>query len=166
MKTFQISKYNPVKRNSKGFYPIDEWTAISDIGKIYNGFCFTEEEYMKTEGRYINILRNIAISANFETFLIKDLQKLSLSERKYQNIYSKEDLSVYSKLNAEEEFDISTMLIVSRLMLREDFHGTIEEIDSKLIIEFGYDYYMYITIDEKLFATLEEECVKQDLFIE
>lgn len=48
MNYYRISKYDPQYRID-GIYQKDEWTSMSDIGNIYGGKVFTEDEYYKVE---------------------------------------------------------------------------------------------------------------------
>jgi hypothetical protein len=36
MYKYRITKYNPIYRDPEGKYTIEDWTAISDIGKVFN----------------------------------------------------------------------------------------------------------------------------------
>ncbi len=124
MKTYQITKYNPANRNDKGFYLVDEWTAISDIGKNYNSTVFTTKEYRKVEDNYINVLNYIANELCLENFKKIELTKLGLTDNDYQELYTSEILNVYEMISDNRVLNLAEMLYVSRLILREDIHGT------------------------------------------
>ncbi len=165
METYQITKYDPSKRDSNGHYPIDEWTAISDIGKIYNNLVFTKNDYLDVENRYISAINDIARHCALEQFKVQDLRKLSLEKNDYEDLYTASVLDIYEKLNVDKVLNLTEILIVSRLMLREDVHGTIEEINLKMKIEFGYDYYMYVTLEERFSDIVKDISSDQKLFI-
>lgn len=165
METYQITKYDPSKRDSNSHYPIDEWTAISDIGKIYNNLVFTKNDYLDVEDRYISAISDIARHCGFERFKVQDLRKLNLEKNDYEDLYTVSVLDTYEKLNVDKVLNLNEMLIVSRLMLREDTHGTIEEINLKMKVEFGYDYYMYVTLEERFSDIVKDISSNQKLFI-
>ena len=53
MTEYRITKYNPANRIN-GAYMSDEWTSISDIGKVFNGIILSQDTYLKTEKAYID----------------------------------------------------------------------------------------------------------------
>jgi hypothetical protein len=48
----RTTKYNPEFRNDQGYYLKEEWTAVSDIGKVFDGKVLTETDYIEDEKRY------------------------------------------------------------------------------------------------------------------
>lgn len=54
MKKYSITKY------SRTISSKEEWTSISDIGKIYDGFILDEKEYKKVEDSYVRAVLEVA----------------------------------------------------------------------------------------------------------
>lgn len=52
MKEYRISKYDPQFRVN-GSYQKNEWTSISDIGKVFDDGVLTLAEYLRVENEYI-----------------------------------------------------------------------------------------------------------------
>ena len=71
--TYRISKYNP-KNRIDGVYTVDEWTDYSDIGMIFDGKVFTEQEYLEMENRYINCILDIYKICAIDAVEITDLE--------------------------------------------------------------------------------------------
>ena len=123
---YRITKYNPIYRIN-GIYNRDEWTAISDVGKSYNGKIFTFEEYLAVEKSYLSVIENI-------------LQELNI-----KSVRIKQGENIYSKLNNSVLYSQEDVLLVARGCLREEFWCKL--VSKNFFIHFGYDYYMYIGAD-------------------
>ena len=50
---WRVTKYDPAFRDSNGSFSRDEWTAISDVGRIYEGVTFSREMYLAVESAYV-----------------------------------------------------------------------------------------------------------------
>lgn len=57
MYKYRISKYNPLTVDENGDYK-EDWTAISDIGKSFDGETLTVAKYVEVEDSYIKLNRN------------------------------------------------------------------------------------------------------------
>lgn len=53
---WRITKYDPTKRNSQGWFLEETWTSFSDIGKLYEGKKVTYDEYVYVENLYISAI--------------------------------------------------------------------------------------------------------------
>lgn len=129
-KQYRITKYNPISRVN-GIYTKDEWTAMSDVGKSYDGKIFTFEEYLAIEKSYLKVIEKVLQKLNVKRVRIKQ----------GENMYSKLNNSV---LNSHKE-----ILLVAKGCLREEFWCKL--VSKNFFVHFGYDYYMYIG------ANIEEE---------
>ena len=111
MNYYRISKYNSEYRKNN-IYTIDEWTAYSDIGKIYNGKEFDYPEYMKIESNYIEMLVHI-----FKLLKIDKLKILCLE--KYEENLDWQDNEI---LNNEKAITVSNFILFTfTYILSEDF---------------------------------------------
>jgi hypothetical protein len=144
MNTYRVTKYNPKYRDKEGAFTKDDWTSISDIGKTFENKTISATDYKTVENKYINAIKLILIELSIEYCTVESLFKNELDETSNkESIYSRFDFEVYSNINEGDSMDINKTLTVARLMLREDLWGNIESPLKELIIEFGYDYYMY-----------------------
>ena len=57
MKEYRISKYDPQFRVN-GAYQKNEWTSISEIGKVFDDGVLTLAEYLRVENEYIQFCLN------------------------------------------------------------------------------------------------------------
>lgn len=57
MKEYRISKYDPQFRVN-GAYQKNEWTSVSDIGKVFDDGVLTLAEYLRVENEYIQFCLN------------------------------------------------------------------------------------------------------------
>lgn len=146
---YRISKYNPELRNEWGHYSNEgEWTSISDVrsGKM------SYERYEQTETAYIR-----AITAVIEYNGIKDLRvsdpeiyitagdkdKLTSLELRDLPIDLQQDIL---KITDGMSIPLEAVPIWLRVILREIIWMRL--INREFEINFGYDYYVYITSAE------------------
>ena len=143
---YRISKYNPKNKNLQ-----NTWSSYSDIGKIYNGKIFTVEEYLLMEKNYINLIlfilkenniKNIKLEKLEIVFSIQELNKMLNDSGLFLSL---EDINLINNLKNNKIFTFYELPRLIRLILRECFWGVLVSKNSKCIIEFGYDYYMYIS---------------------
>ena len=149
---WRITKYDPKKRNSQGWFIEETWTAFSDIGRIYDGKEFTYDEYICVENLYIN-----AITHFMKCLDISYLQVQGLENSKRINIDLHADDEDVAFVNTIKENDLLTprqVIMASKLILREYFWCKLVS-DNKMFVHFGYDYYMYIGSSLKCEATLQ-----------
>ncbi len=130
---YRITKYNPQNRNARGNYLLDEWTAFSDIGKVFNGQRLDEETYYHTEDAYVSSALAFLNEARIRVLILAYLenhrgtQVPGLELRKGK---------AYPLQEADRLF---------RLILREAFWGKFKG-RGKSYIHFGWDYYMYLAV--------------------
>lgn len=143
---YRISKYNPELRNEQGHYTIeDEWTSIADVrsGKM------SYETYEQTETAYIT-----AITAIIEYNGIKDLRvsdpEIYISAGDEEKLTSLElrDLPIdlqrdILKVTDGMSIPLQAMPTWIRVILREIIWMRL--IHHEFEINFGYDYYVYIS---------------------
>ena len=126
---YQVTKYNPDFRDSGGAYTKDEWTAFSDIGRLYGGVAFTIEEYLRVESAYIDVAAK---------FLAEDSSP-ALYAIGASNHFNYGHAPTEGGLIRESDFSA-----VCRSILREKFWCRLE--GGGRFIHFGYDYYMYVGV--------------------
>lgn len=124
MTEYRITKYNPSNRVD-GVYIEDEWTSISDIGKVFGGTKLSQDVYLQTEQAYIDCCIELIKKAQ--------VSKLSTEQAEYytENIHFPSIIS-----NTQDIRQVITACLREQCWLKlvaKDF-----------FIHFGYDYYMYI----------------------
>ncbi|MGN0590451.1 hypothetical protein, partial [Ruminococcus sp.] len=124
MITYRITKYNPFNRVD-GVYIADEWTSISDIGKVLGGTMLSRDAYLKTELAYIDCC--------VELIKYAQVSKLSIKQAEYY----KENLRFPTSI-----FSVQDIRQVITACLREQCW--LKLVSKDFFIHFGYDYYMYI----------------------
>ena len=119
---YQITKYDPNKRDEQGRYlDQNEWTEFSEVGENVS-----LEEYEKVESLYIEAAYEL-ISADG----IEALQLVYLED--YQNLCPYKEKAMIKKENIRE---------VVRSFLRHEYWGKLES--EKGFIHVGWDFYMYV----------------------
>ena len=143
----------------------DEWTAVSDVGRAYNGTVVTFDEYIKYENAYVNAIL-LAIYANhLEYISIVGIEKRYLTDYGHQLCHNLE-LFVRSLKNGIRisAKDYERVSLISRLVLRENMWCKFES-GSDFFVHFGYDYYMYIGSNSRMKGEIKE-IEKTGLFVE
>ncbi|MEK6190268.1 MAG: hypothetical protein N2A99_04670 [Carnobacterium alterfunditum] len=152
MKSIRVTKYNPQNSDEEGLYTLlDEWTSISDVGKMYHGQIFTMEQYLVAEEKYIRAVRLL-------------MQKTSVNQLKLLDL---ENHSYKTALNLSEGKTIPISLVseLVKMILREEVWERLVA-KNQFEIHFGYDYYMYF-IGKNLTEYIIEELRKIDgLYVE
>ena len=149
---WRITKYDPKKRNSQGWFLEDTWTSYSDIGKLYQGEKLNYDEYMRIENLYIN-----AIVKFMKCLSISHLQVKCLENHDRINEDSSINKAEVMFVNALKENDLLSLeqvKMASKLILREYFWCKLIS-KHKMFVHFGYDYYMYIGSRSECKDTLE-----------
>lgn len=141
MYRWRITKYSPALRDERGAYQKDEWTSISDIGRVYEGEEFTYETYRKVEDAYVSTALSFVSEAGLDSLTITYFEAAhSLGERvaRLRGI-------AFDAKRARKGMAVSGEALdnVCRLVLREILWCKLEA-DNGFYIHFGYDYYMYI----------------------
>lgn len=160
-----VTKYSPIFRDELGYYQKEEWTAMSDVGKIYDGKIFTYEEYLEAEAKYVNA---VFLTMDFfkskqltikHIFKLKNLKKVKRfkDEKLYKNMlcFNADDV-----IEGKDEIEH-----LVKLRLRE-YIGELEVwVDKRTRTEilFGFDYYMYIKTNRDI-TELCDEIEKNGLY--
>lgn len=154
MYNYNISKYNPEFRDHNRRYQKDEWIAISDIGRVFEGVKLTDAAYMKVEDSYIQAIKQIMKFHSLPSLYCRKYQHsysydqfLDIT-KPYNHLYSEELLHFYRKFSGNilggEEVDY-----LCRLQLREDVWSEIYY-PRRLKIFICYDYLMGIASSRPL----------------
>ena len=141
---YRITKYNPKYRDKEqGYYLRDEWTSICDIGKKFNNKIFTKSEYQNIETAYIKSII-IFMSEN-------NITSLQLIEYENHQDFKTDELIIKNNTFYNKE----QVELLARFILREHIWGKLI-FENQIFVHFGYDYYMYIGLDEKFEKELKK----------
>ncbi|MEK4486364.1 hypothetical protein MHH81_12350 [Psychrobacillus sp. FSL H8-0484] len=149
MYKYRITKYDPSFRDEEGRYLKDDWIAISDIGKTFDGEKLTIEGYQKTEDCYINAIHLVMNYLNVPYLTINDVTQTFSFEmllniiKKYRELYTEKMLKYYSNVKNNENLNKENIDFLCRFLLREDIHAMVFY-PRKMKVFIGYDYLMGI----------------------
>jgi hypothetical protein len=149
MKKYNISKYNPELKDNSGRYLKEDWTAISDIGKSFDGKVLSSEDYLEMEDKYIKAVYEILDFCNLKSLNVQDVRKSFkydrfielINERKI--VYNEDLLKLYNSLESIKILPYQEIGLFCRLLLREDI-GAKVSYPRKLKIFICYDYLLGI----------------------
>jgi hypothetical protein len=120
-------------RDVAGAFVGDTWTAISDIGKTFDGSTLTLEEYERTEDAYIEALA--AFAADSAT----DQLEIRVDPRE---IFGVEGMPASMPPGAVIDIDEANVLL--RAILRDEAWCKLESPSDDSYVHVGNDLYMYI----------------------
>lgn len=142
---YRVSKYDPQYRIN-GIYQKDEWTAISDVGKVYEGKMFTEDEYCNVEQSYVDFVFCVCNNQNIDLLTVKNFEN-------------------YNDLTWEngQKLNLSNSASFIKSCLREECWGRL--VSKDFVFETGYDYYMLIQCNLSL-DIMEQLANQYHLFVE
>ena len=152
MHHLRFSKYDIKYRNELGHYLRDDWTSISDVGKVCEGELLTMEEYERVEKNYLDALLDIIQTIGISRFQIYS-----------SGVWDLDTSQIDFPLSEGTIINIEQCLLLSQQTLREKVWHIIKS--PKLNIYFGHDYYIYISFDGDL-DTVKAIIKKYDLFWE
>lgn len=153
----EVTKYDPTNRNSEGIYTTDEWIGVSDIGNECKGKVLHVDEYLKIENKYVEATKYL-----FGYYSSEKIQLTNKEIRDYEDLPNTKNLKqkyFFETLNKRRTISIEELDIVTRLCLRSSFWSRlVSKKNRNIILEFGYDYYMYFKILKK-----DEEVIKKHI---
>lgn len=159
MRSWRITKYDPIYRDSNGVYTVEEWTSFADIGRKIGDVVLTEDDYYVCENAYISVIKQFALLNQVDIFTI-----LSLEKGRILDSIGNEYGEYVEKLFDGEEVNIEDAIIVSRMNLREMIWCKL--VSAKMRITFGYDFYMYIESEEDIGDETKKFALGMGLFVE
>ena len=142
---YRISKYDPQYRVN-GIYQKDEWTSMSDIGKVYDGKVFTEDEYCGVEQSYVDFVLGVCKLQGIDHLAITGLEN-----------YKKLHWINGQQLKADQSREFI------KLCLREEIWGRL--VSKGFVFETGWDYYILIGC-ELGFDEVKQLARQNNLFVE
>lgn len=144
--SYRITKYNPKSRDDYGAYQKHEWVSASDVGMQFPDGKLSLNDYLKTEGAYVDAaicLWKLAQCPPLRVVGLEDVgfRKTELALKDYPEL-----LKVVSEAPVPKEdqmlCDQETIERTARLVLREFIWCKLQA-DNGFFVHFGWDYYMY-----------------------
>ena len=149
---YRIMKYDPALRDGQGRYLPKHWTSVSDLGNPACTPILILPAYLATEAAYVSAIQEGIRQVGCQQLMVTQAETfVPLAEVKAQLA------SLGLPLTQEEEEQFHSFAVglsltaaqvpaAARLILREALWGEIASKDGRLTIEFGYDYYLYLTL--------------------
>ncbi len=164
MQWHEITKYLPEGYNDR-VYTLDEWTSISDIGKVYNGKVFTIQDYEATERKYINAVSKVLLESKcyYLTIDYIEIDKVSLIDDLMKSPYNcelQQFQHLFLDLRKGKRIYIKSIAPIIQLCLREYCYMVLCNRTKQIMIDFGYDYYLNIgsQINTKKLSSIVRSC--------
>jgi hypothetical protein len=132
MKHYQISKYADQES--------DTWSAVTDIGNVYQGEKLSKEEYLRVENSYIDFIEEF-LAQRTTTYKVKFLMDLRGEDDADKSLFSLDSSDI--KIRGGEYLETESIVTISRLCLR-DLMGIRLEADNGSYITFGNDFYLRV----------------------
>ena len=162
MDCYRITKYNPLFRNEKGYYAANSWTSVSDIGKTFGDGILTVEKYKQTEDSYVEAVKIILKEKGISKMTVCGLEK---NDDMSEVVFSSKEKSFFEGVTNNFCAELSEIESAVRLALRETIWCSLLSEKGDVKIEFGYDYYMYVSCDAVEEST-KQIILNNGLFIE
>ena len=158
---YRITKYNPKNRNSLGFYQVDDWISIHDIGTSFNGKKLTLNDYLKVENSHVEAILTIMDFLGLNSIAITQFEKHKIF---LPDLLTPNMQDVYEKSIVGQNISREKVANLARLALREDVYCVLQNKD--IFIRFDFDYYMFIGISKSLPESIREKIEKLGLYVE
>jgi hypothetical protein len=139
---WRVTKYDPRRRNRRGHFSDDDWTAVSDIGQEYDGRMLTLEEYLVVETAYVDAALHFLRESGVDALTVVGLESdgsVSTADDPASGI----ELAPELTLRDGQQVSGAEVEQTIRLNLRSLIWCKLEE-PGRFFIHFGHDYYMYI----------------------
>ncbi|BCJ98308.1 hypothetical protein [Anaerocolumna chitinilytica] len=155
MYKYNISKYNPIFRDSNWTYRKEDWTAISDIGKSFDNKILTVTDYIETENKYIKTVKLILNYLELDYIYVHDVRRSFSKEvfadmiKKRETLYSSEMINMYDKAERIKKLERKDVDAFIKLLLREDI-GAKVFYPRRLRIFICYDFLMGVNCSRSL----------------
>lgn len=149
---YRITKYDPVLRDGQGRYLPKHWTSVSDLGNPACTPPLTLPAYLATEAAYVSAIQEGIRQVGCQQLVVTKAEKyVPLAEVKEQLAslgipLTREEEEVFQSFAVGLPLTAAQVPAAARLILREALWGELASVDGRLTIEFGYDYYLYLTL--------------------
>ncbi|KGR76902.1 hypothetical protein [Ureibacillus sinduriensis] len=154
MRSWRITKYNPLHRNADGSYvDLEEWICFSEVGTKVS-----MEDYEKTEEKYMNAVTTFMAGIGLSNVYVNASEQES---HEVKNQHAQEFLSKIWKgkaVTAQEVRELAKLTLRNAIWCKLGFK-------KQFFVHIGYYYYMYIGASESC-EKAREIVHRSGLFIE
>lgn len=138
---WRITKYNPILRDSNGFYLRDEWCIYAEVGKTFEGIKYDFKEYERVENLYIAAIELFMRCNNITALQIDTLEKnKNLTKDSHNNSHM---IHLFNEAKEGDWIEMSNMQDFCKLIFREKLWCKLRY-PRKMFVHFGWDFYMYV----------------------
>ena len=145
---YRVTKYDPRFRDPTGAYTRDDWTAVSDIGRSFEGVVLTNGEYDRVETAYASTAVAMLAEAGVESLKVTGLEQHG---------------NMGAPFDENAVVSLSNIAEVARSVLRQEYWCRLESPEA--FVHFGWDYYMYVGIP-KVPSLALAQAHERGLFVE
>lgn len=126
---YRVAKYDPAFRDREGRYLREEWTSVSDIGRLFGGVVLTREDYQRVENDHVEAALAFLREADCGSLLAVGVENHGGSP---------------SAPAEGESLSGPRLEDAIRRLLQEEFWCRLE--GNGCFLHFGYDYYLYVGV--------------------
>jgi hypothetical protein len=138
---WRVTKYDPARRDERGRYQGDDWTAASDIGGEFGGRTLSLEEYLAVEDRYVAAAMHFLRESGLDGLTVVDLET-GPPDALPDDLPLPELLAAGPPITEGQRLSGAELERAIRLNLRALIWCKLEEL-GRFFIHVGHDYYMY-----------------------
>jgi hypothetical protein len=159
MGSWRLSKYDPALRDEQGRFTGQDWTSVSDIGRVFGGRLVTAEAYLAVEDAHVEACLALHEEAGAPPLFARDVEG-------HPGATIRPGREVRTSLIEDECIARGELPAVIRSCLREVTWCRLEADDAAhCSFHFGYDYYVY-WIGHSLGAATRARVQALGLFVE
>lgn len=163
-----VVKYNPQGYDENGTYILNEWTDFSDVNKRINHKKLTAEEYLNVETNYVDMAVEVCYASGCK-FMTMILFQCWINEPDnildFDNSLATEKLIKSIRVFDTKRYSISQFKKLLRLALRGYINCVFVNLENKVQIDIGYDFYMHILALRLPYFTLQNMASSHGLYL-
>lgn len=142
MNSWRLSRYDPSRRDESGRFLGHEWTSVTDIGQEFEGGPLTQQCYIRAENAHVAVVLAFYGDLGAPKLIAHDGEQNN-TEHVLAGLPDAE-LNV-TVLEGVVISDAEKLEKVVRCCLREWLWCRLGDEAGTFGIQFGYDYYVYLT---------------------
>lgn len=149
---FRVSRFDPAKGEERNEAP--DWTSLSDVGLTFSDGVLTLERYEHEERKYLDATSVVLELGEVTAVQVSDVEISPWSSDQARAI------------NDGLIVDIAGAVRICRMLLREDLSCRLKATNGRVIIDAGFDLYLYFTVDTDVPSDVLSAVRQLGLFIE
>ena len=127
---YRVTKYDPSLRDEHGCFLANDWTAISEIGQVFDGEVLTLQTYQRVEDAYVSTAMRFLNESGAVALHAADIENSNNFSLPF------EKANVLQKMQCEQAF---------RDVLQEKYWCRFADEHGRFV-HFGWDFYMYVGV--------------------